>query len=362
FIDTAGIDDTGALGELRIKKTRSIFNRTDLGIIVTEAESYGDFETKLILELNERNIPLVIVFNKADLNAPEPKLRELLLQQNIPCVSTVAVTNQGILDLRQALLDAVPPEMLQTPNLLGDIVGKGELVLIVVPTDKEAPKGRLIVPQQQTLRNLLDNDALCMVAKEHELATAFARLTQPPKLVITDSQAFKHVAAVTPPEVLLTSFSILFARLQGDLTHMVKNTETISALQTGDTILIAEACTHHPIEDDIGREKIPNWLRRHTGSTLNFHHVQGHDFPDDLSEYKLIIHCGACMFNRRAMLTRLRACQTAGVPLTNYGLTIAYCLGIFERALSPFPLALKALTQHNNVSPKVKTPAVRNYA
>ncbi len=342
FIDTAGIDDSGALGKLRIEKTRRVFDRTDLGIVVAEASEFGDFEEEIIHELRERNIPSVVVFNKADRARPAADLLAQLQRRDLSCVETDALNGRGIFDLRQAMLDAVPPEMLQTPDLLGDLVGPGEMAVMVVPIDKEAPKARLIVPQQQAIRNILDNDAYCMVVKEHDLHDALAGLNTPPVLVVTDSQAFQKVAAVTPPEIPMTSFSILFARLQGNLTEMVRGACTIKNLKTGDDVLIAEACSHHPIADDIGREKIPRWVQEYTGSSINFHHVQGHDFPHDIRPFKLIIHCGACMFNRREMLSRILFCNRAGVPITNYGLTIAFCLKIFERALTPFPGVLAA--------------------
>ena len=210
-----------------------------------------------------------------------------------------------------------------------------------VPIDKEAPKGRLILPQVQSIRDLLDGDSFCIVVKERELKEAFSRLNKPPKLVVTDSQAFLKVAADTPPEIPLTSFSILFARYQGDLTGMVNGAMAIDQLEANDKVLIAEACSHHPIGEDIGTVKIPRWLTQYVGGKLQFDYTRGRDFPSDLSGYKLIIHCGACMWNRREMLSRMMKASREGVPITNYGLTIAYSLGIFERALRPFPEALE---------------------
>ena len=216
------------------------------------------------------------------------------------------------------------------------------MAVLVLPIDKEAPKGRLITPQVQAIRDLLDNDAYCLVVKERELRAALDNLRLPPRLVVTDSQAFLKVVADTPPEVMLTSFSILFARLQGDLVEMVTGAVAIDKLRSGDRILVAEACSHHPIGEDIGRVKIPRWLTQYVGGKLHFEQVQGRDFPAELRGYKLVIHCGACMWNRRAMLSRIMQCRRSGVPITNYGLTIAYTLGIFERALEPFPAALDA--------------------
>jgi len=215
------------------------------------------------------------------------------------------------------------------------------MAVLVVPIDKEAPKGRLIMPQVQSIRDLLDSDSFCLVVKERELRAALDRLKTPPKLVVTDSQAFLKVAADTPPEVPMTSFSILFARFRGDLTRQVAGTLAIDTLKTGDRILVAESCGHHPIGEDIGRVKIPRWLTQYVGGKLHFDHVQGHDFPEQLADYRLVIHCGACTTNRSEVLGRLLRCEAAGVPMTNYGLTIAYSLGIFERALGPFPAALE---------------------
>jgi len=341
FIDTAGIDDSGALGELRVKRTQKVFERTELGVIVTEAGVWGDFEDQLFAELKGRKIPVIVVFNKIDLAQPGVEIISKLTAEKIPMVKTVASDGGGILDFRQALLNSAPDDFVNNPSILGDLVGPGEMAILVVPIDKEAPKGRLILPQVQAIRDLLDSDSYCMVVKERELRSAIERLKRPPKLVVTDSQAFLKVVADTPRDIKLTSFSILFARFKGNLTEMVLGTLAIERLKPGDRIMIAEACSHHPIAEDIGRVKIPRWLTQYVGGKLDFQTVQGHDFPEDLSPYKLIVHCGACMQNRREMLNRILRCRQAGVPITNYGLTIAYSLGIFERALEPFPAALE---------------------
>ncbi|NLE58062.1 MAG: [FeFe] hydrogenase H-cluster maturation GTPase HydF, partial [Planctomycetes bacterium] len=342
LIDTTGIDDVGALGELRVCKTQQVFDRTDLGVIVAEPTVWSDFEERILEELTSRQIPRLVVFNKCDEATPDAAVVERLSAGKIPMVRTAATTGQGILDFRQALLDNAPADFVNNPTIVGDIVGPGEMAVLVVPIDKEAPKGRLILPQVQTIRDLLDSDAYCMVVKERELRNALDRLNKPPKLVVTDSQAFLKVAADTPADVMTTSFSILFARFKGDLIAQVEGTLAVDSLVTGDRILVAEACSHHPISDDIGRVKIPRWLTQYVGGKLEFTHVQGHDFPEDLSPYKLIIHCGACMWNRREMLSRIMRCRQAGKPITNYGLVIAHSLGILERALRPFPAALEA--------------------
>lgn len=337
FIDTAGIDDEGALGDLRVNKTRQVLDRTDVALLITEAGTWGPFEERLFNELRTRNIHTIIVESKTDL-LPESELAI----GGARIVQTSAHRCSGLLQLREALLDAVPHGRIADPTLVGDLVGPGELAILVVPLDKEAPKGRLIMPQVQAIRDLLDSDAMCLVVKERELRQAIDSLARPPKLVVTDSQAFLKVAADTPEHVPLTSFSILMSRFKGDLIRQVEGSCTIDDLRAGDRVLIAEACSHHPIGEDIGRVKIPRWLGQYVGGKLDFVHAQGHDFPADLDTYKLVIHCGACTMNRREVLSRIARCEAAGVPITNYGLTIAFSLGIFERALSPFPAALDA--------------------
>jgi len=341
FIDTAGVDDVGALGEQRVQRTRQVFDRTDIGILVVDAGTWGDFEQAIFDELHERSIPMIVVFNKGDLGEPSTELRQRLKIAKTACVATVAPDGRGVLELREALIRAVPEDFLRTPPIVADLVPPGEMAVLVVPIDLEAPKGRLIQPQVQTIRDLLDNDAYCMVVKERELRDAIERLTRPPALVVTDSQAFLKVAGDTPPEVKLTSFSILFARQKGDLSELVRGALAIERLRPGDRVLLAEACTHHPIGDDIGRVKIPRWLRQYVGGQLEIDVRAGRDLPEDLSPYKLVVHCGACMWNRREMLSRTWRCRQAGVPITNYGMTIAYTLGIFDRALEPFPEALE---------------------
>ena len=343
FIDTAGLDDVGALGELRVKKTLEAFDRTDLAILVAEGGQWGEFEEQILAELASRQTPVVVAFNKADLAEPPPDRLKALRARACPSVRTCAKEGQGLQELREALIAAAPEGFIENPAIVGDLVGPGELAVLVVPIDKEAPKGRLILPQVQAIRDLLDSDAMCLVVKERELRAGLARLVRPPKLVVTDSQAFLKVAADTPAEVPLTSFSILFSRFKGDLVAQVEGALAIDDLKAGDRVLIAEACGHHPIGEDIGRVKIPRWLTQYAGGRLEFEHVQGRDFPEDLSPYRLVVHCGGCTFNRRAMLTRIARCRQAAVPISNYGLVIAYSLGIFERALGPFPAAREAL-------------------
>jgi len=342
FIDTAGSDDVGALGALRVAQTRRVLERTEVALVVAAAGEWGEFEEGLLRELQERKVPVIAVFNKADLGLPPAALLESLRSRQVPCVQTAALSATGLLDLRAELIRTVPADFLNPPTILGDLVPPGELAILVVPIDTEAPKGRLIVPQVQSIRDLLDNDACCLVVKERELRQALDRLRTPPALVVTDSQAFLKVAADTPTGVPLTSFSILFARYKGDLVEFARGAAAIDRLRSGDRVLIAEACSHHPIGEDIGRVKIPRWLRQYVGGRLEFDHVQGHDLPADLSAYRLVVHCGCCVWNRREVLSRILQCRAQGVPITNYGIAIASSLGILERALGPFPAAIEA--------------------
>ncbi len=345
FIDTAGIDDVGSLGQARIERTRQVFDRCDLGVLVVNADAWGDFERAVLSELATRNVPAVVLFNKCDIATPDAATREEVARStDATCEGTMSA-GLGVSALRDALIRAAPPEFLATPSLLGDLVPPGELAVMVVPIDKEAPKGRLIQPQVQAIRDLLDHEAYCLVVKERELRVALDNLRRPPALVVTDSQAFLKVAGDTPDEVPMTSFSILFARLKGDLSEFVRGAMTIEGLRPGDRILIAESCSHHPITEDIGRVKIPRWLEQYVGGELAINVVQGHDFPADLAEHKLAIHCGSCMHNRREMLSRIARCRDAGVPITNYGVAISYLLGVCDRALRPFPDAHSQLTE-----------------
>jgi [FeFe] hydrogenase H-cluster maturation GTPase HydF len=357
FIDTAGIDDVGALGEMRVARTKQVFDRTDLGVIIVSPDGWSDFEEELLSEFRSREIPTIVVFNKVDLAEPPVPLLDRFRAAKVPIVRTVAVKGEGILDLREALIRAAPEDFINAPSILGDLVPAGELAVLVVPIDLEAPKGRLILPQVNAIRDVLDNDAYCMVVKERELRDALDRLNRPPSIVVTDSQAFLKVAGDTPGDVLMTSFSIVFARYRGDLLEFVRGALAIDELKPGDRVLIAEACSHHPIGEDIGRVKIPRWLTQFVGGKLEFTHVQGHDFPDDVTPYDLIVHCGACMWNRREMLSRMVRCRKAGVPITNYGVAIAYSLGIFERALEPFPSALEAVREWRKARTAVRSEA-----
>lgn len=346
LIDTAGLDDEGTLGELRKQKTRELIHRADLALLVIDAlAGVDDFYRELLGELRQRNIPVVGVLNKVDtlLDADTGvALDEVKAQLGLPeCVAFSALDGRGVPELKRAIVAALPHEE-ERFRLVGDLVAPGDLVVLVVPIDKAAPKGRLILPQQQTIRDLLESDAIAVVTKEHELRATLERLGKKPRLVITDSQVFLKVAADTPRDVPLTSFSILFARHKGDLNELVRGARAIDRLKDGDRVLIAEACTHHQQSDDIGTVKIPRWLRQATGKQLQIEQVSGYSYPPDLARYALIVHCGACMLNRRAMLHRLGEAEAAGVPIVNYGVLIAYLHGVFPRAIELFPSAMMA--------------------
>lgn len=340
FVDTAGIDDEGALGELRMSRTRAVLDRVDLGIVVTEADAWGPFEDALVAELDRRAVPIIVVVNKVDARPLAEDERQRFGRAAAAVVSMSALRGHGVGDLREALIRIAPADFFDNRRVIADLVPPGDVAVLVVPIDKEAPKGRLILPQVMAIRDLLDGESLALVTQERELRHALQKLARPPALVVTDSQAFLKVAADVPPDVPLTSFSILMARFQGDLAELVRGALGIERLKAGDRVLMAETCTHHPIGDDIGRVKIPRWLSQYVGAKLEFVHVQGRDFPADLTPYSVVVHCGNCTGNRREMLSRIHRCREAGVPVTNYGLTIAFSLGIFERALTPFPAAL----------------------
>jgi [FeFe] hydrogenase H-cluster maturation GTPase HydF len=342
FVDTAGVDDVGALGAQRIEKTRQAIARSDVGVLVVESGAWTEFEEKLLAELRSHGIPVLVAVNKADLRAPDPEHLFRFEQEKLSYVELVATTGKGVDEFRAKLWEIAPAESVASQVILRDLVGPDETAVLVMPIDKEAPKGRIKQLQAQSIRDLLDGEACCVVVKDAGLQKALDNLKTPPRIVVTDAAVFEQVARITPSSVPLTAFSILLSRLKGDLVAQTRAAVTVDSLRPGDKVLVAESCTHHPIEEDIGRVKIPRWLERFVGGELKFTNVKGRDFPQDLSPYKLVIHCGACMVNRQEMLSRIAECQRQGVPITNYGLVIAYSRGILERALEPFPDALAA--------------------
>ena len=334
FLDTAGINDKTKLASERIEKTKKILNRTDVGVIICDYKGIDKYEIELIENFKELDIPYIVVINKTDIQGVNDNVLNHIREytENIILTST-KTDNELVFKFKKALLKILPEDYVNSPLIIGDLVKEKSVVIMVVPIDKEAPKGRIILPQVQTLRDLLDNNCLTLVVKDTELEKALNTLKEPPALVITDSQAFKKVSEIVPQNIPLTSFSILFARLKGDLNAFIQGAKAIDNLQDGDKVLILESCTHHAIDDDIGRVKIPNLLKKKTGKNLIIENISGHDFPD-ISGYKLIIHCGACMTNRKEVLSRIILSNKAGVPITNYGIAISYCLGILDRAVS----------------------------
>ena len=342
FIDTAGLDDEGELGALRVQKTRTVLERVDLALIVVDDGRVGTLERALIATLREQKTPFVVVFNKADLAQPDKAQLIDLAADNVESAVVCAAQGSGIDLLKEAMFRQAPESGLEDARLIGDLIGPGDVVVLVVPIDLGAPKGRLILPQVQTLRDILDSDATGMMVKERELPDALARLTAPPKLVVCDSQVVLKVAADTPREIPLTTFSILMARFKGDMIGLAEGAGAIQRLQPGDRVLISEACSHHALADDIGRVKIPRWLRQFAGGNLEIDVKSGRDFPDDLSPYSLIIQCGGCTVTRRQMLARQYRAIRQGVPMTNYGMAISVVQGVLDRSLHCFPAALEA--------------------
>ena len=339
FLDTAGINDATALGEKRLEKTMSVINRTDVAVIVCDFQGIDDYEKELIKKFEELKIPYLVVVNKVDEKPlSDERFDEILkvVQDDKRILKTSVKTDKDIVfRFNDALVKLLPEDFVNSPKIAGDLVPPKSTVILVIPIDKEAPKGRIILPQVQTLRDLLDSDCPVYVVKETELKDALDNLKTPPSLVVTDSQAFKQVSEIVPENIPLTSFSILFARLKGDLQAFIEGARAIENLKDGDRVLILESCTHHAIEDDIGRVKIPRWLKQKTGKNLVIENFAGHDFPD-ISGYALVIHCGACMTNRREVLSRILIAQEKNIPITNYGITISYCLGILPRAVKIF--------------------------
>lgn len=345
-IDTAGLDDEGSLGKLRIEKSMEIMNRTDLAVLVFNAESLKndenfDFEKKWFNELSKRNTPIVAVLNKIDTIKDNTKLLDKLCTDiknefHIPVVKMSAMNKLDICSLKDALIKASPSDF-EKDALVGDIIKKKDLVLLVAPQDIQAPKGRLILPEAQTIRDLLDNNAMVLSVTISELEDALACLKDKPALVITDSQVFKTVNSIVPKDVPLTSFSILMARYKGDLKTLVDGAKALDTLEDGDKVLIAEACTHHPLKGDIAREKIPRWIREKYKKDIEFTNITGVDFPGNLSEYKLIIQCGSCMFTRKQLMSRIIKAEANTVPITNFGVAIAHLNGILPRVIEMFP-------------------------
>lgn len=339
MIDTPGIDDEGQLGQLRVQKSHQVLNKTDAAVLVIDGTAGVFPEDQTLAErIRKKGIPLVVVLNKKDLFCQEvvKETAEKLCVSEQDIVAVSAVEGDGINELKERIAAAAKQEE-SGRQIVRDMIRPGEFVVLVVPIDKAAPKGRLILPQQQTIRDILDGSGVSIVVKETELKETLGSLGKKPVMVITDSQAFEKVAADTPEDILLTSFSILFARYKGNLEQAVYGVTALDSLKDGDTVLISEGCTHHRQCDDIGTVKIPRWIREYTGKHVNIETTSGTGFPDDLSPYHMIIHCGGCMLNEREMKYRLSCAQDQGVPMTNYGILIAYVKGILQRSVEAFP-------------------------
>lgn len=333
IIDTPGLDDVGDLGKMRVQKTYQVLNKTDIGILVVDGTlGTTPEDNDLINKFKDKNIPYIVVMNKLDLIKENHKIIEN--KPNTIWVSST--THENIHELKEMIAKNVSVDDPKF-RLVADLLNPSDFVVLVVPIDKAAPKGRLILPQQQTIRDILEADATAIVVKEYELKETLQNLNKKPKLVITDSQVFAKVSADTPKDILLTSFSILFARYKGDLEETVKGVTALESLDNNDTILISEGCTHHRQCDDIGRVKIPRWIMQHTGKQLNFEFTSGTEFPYDLSKYKMIIHCGGCTLNEREMKYRIKCAKDQNIPITNYGILISYIQGILKRTIEPFP-------------------------
>jgi len=336
IIDTPGIDDKGTLGKMRVKRALQILNKVDIAILVVDAKKMLQATDKnLISEFIKKNIPYIIVYNKADLlkKIPPTKNNEIYVS---------AKNNTNIYELKETIGKLATIQN-SDKKLVSDLINKDDIVILVTPIDSSAPKGRLILPQQQMIRDILETDGINIVVKETELKKALNSLSKKPKMVITDSQAFERVNKDTPSDILLTSFSILFARYKGDLEETIKGVAKLDKLKDGDTILISEGCTHHRQCEDIGTVKLPRWIEKYTKKELNFAFTSGGEFPENLAPYSLVVHCGGCMLNEREMKSRIRYSVDCNVPITNYGIVIAQIHGILERSLSPFPQMQKLL-------------------
>lgn len=345
IIDTPGIDDEGVLGSLRIQKAYQVLNKTDIALVIIDAAVGPSAEDlRLIKRINTKKIPLLIVINKCETINEDKKTAYQALLSNGKLLFVSAEQKLNIFELKEAIAQTVPADE-NKAQIVADLLSPSDFVVLVVPIDSAAPKGRLILPQQQTIRDILEADAAAIVVKENELTNTLQNLGKRPKLVITDSQVFKKVAAETPADILLTSFSILFARYKGNLQTAVQGVTALDSLEDGDKILIGEGCTHHRQCDDIGTVKLPRWIKEYTGKNPEFIFTSGTEFPLNLSPYKMIIHCGACMLNEREMQYRIKCAADQNIPFTNYGITIAYINGILKRTVEPFPQIYKLLNK-----------------
>jgi [FeFe] hydrogenase H-cluster maturation GTPase HydF len=340
FLDTAGLDDKSQLSLPRLKKTGNIFKRADIYVLVAEPGQWGEYEERIAESAKQHNAPLIIAINKIDIKKPEQNFVERLKSYTDNVLLLSSTDNQKrdstIHEFKKNLIQIVPSDFLNPPPIIGDLMPKEGLAILIVPIDLEAPKGRIILPQVQTIRDALDSDQMSLIVKENSYKHALKKLENPPDLVVCDSQVVDLMVSATPAAIKCTTFSILFARIKGSLQQAVESVRVIDSLQSADKVLISESCSHHPIEDDIGRVKIPKWIRQYTKKDIIFESCAGRDFPDDLRQFKLIIQCGGCMISRREMLSRIEQAKAQGAAMTNYGVCISYLKGVLNRVLSPF--------------------------
>jgi [FeFe] hydrogenase H-cluster maturation GTPase HydF len=361
FLDTGGINDTSELGEGRVGRTRRALDRADVAVLMVEPDQWTPFEDEMLREFAARKVPVIAVVNKADTAAPSPGFLDTLrgrVPRVLVCSSarfTGAERDRYVSRFKQFVLEVCPDSLVAAPKLLGDLVPPGGLVVLIIPIDKEAPKGRIILPQVQAIRDALDHGEVVAVCRETEYAALLSRLARPPDLVVCDSQVVSRMVAETPPGVKCTTFSILFSRYRGDLLRQTVGVTAVGRLKPGDRVLIAEACTHHAVEDDIGRVKIPRWLKQHLGFDVGIDVCSGRDWPEEVGRYSLAVLCGACMLTHREVLARIEKAAAAGVPVTNYGICISLLQGVLPRVLEPFPEAAAVLEE----SPKPEVADAR---
>jgi [FeFe] hydrogenase H-cluster maturation GTPase HydF len=338
LVDTAGIDDSGDLGDKRVDRTLRTLDIIDLALLVVTDNSWGEYEDDLIRKFRDQDVPFIIIHNKSDLVEPSTEFKHRIkFNTEKELFEFSAVDRRNYEDLIKLIKDTIPEHSYKTPTLIGDLISHGDIVILITPIDVEAPAGRLILPQVQAIRDILDNDAVAIVLKEREVDAFLKKTAIRPALAITDSQVFKKADASIPPDIPLTSFSIMLARFKGDFDSYLKGTPKISELHDGDRVLLLESCTHHVACDDIGRTKIPRWIRNFTGKNLEYDVVAGLDLlPRPVTDYALVIQCGGCMITRKQLHNRLLPAIRAGIPVTNYGMAIAYVQGIYQRAISPF--------------------------
>jgi [FeFe] hydrogenase H-cluster maturation GTPase HydF len=347
FLDTAGIDDASELGKKRIARSKKILDRADIYILIAEANIWNEYEKALMEEAKKRNTPVIIIINKVDVEKPKQEFLERIekITSYIILCSSIDTKNRDnyVNPLKEHIISVCPDDYINPPAIIGDLIPAKGIAVLIVPIDKEAPKGRIILPQVQTIRDALDNNQASVVIKESEYPQILNKFSKKPDIVVCDSQVVDYMVKHTPKDINCTTFSILFSRNKGELNESVRTVKIIDDLKDKDKILIAEACSHHPIEDDIGRVKIPRWLREYTKKELIIESCAGRDYPDNLSDYKMVIHCGGCMITRREMLMRIQKAKEAGVGISNYGVVISYLHGTLTRVLTPFRESLSIL-------------------